>query len=265
LRQKMAELHPESAQAVPAPVPVAQPAPAVAQPPPAPAPVPVAQPAPAVAQPSPPPAPPVTPAPAAVVAPAPAAVLSAQPAPKPVLVAPTPVDPESIAKAREALRQKMAEPQLQPAQAMPQPVAAVPTPPAAAQPAPIPAPAVQSAAGPAFLPLVAPATASPESITQAHEALGQKMKQLEAQPPVQIATHAPAPAPAPVSAPPPAQKLSRKPALHGPQAFPPIQAPPLDISAEKQQRLDELFRKYKVDEVTPEEYHQQRAKILAEP
>ena len=31
------------------------------------------------------------------------------------------------------------------------------------------------------------------------------------------------------------------------------------------QRLQELLRKYRADQVTPEEYHQQRAKILAEP
>jgi flagellar biosynthesis GTPase FlhF len=48
-------------------------------------------------------------------------------------------------------------------------------------------------------------------------------------------------------------------------AFKPIEAPPLPISADKQQRLAELLRKYKVDELTPEQYHQERAKILAEP
>jgi hypothetical protein len=47
--------------------------------------------------------------------------------------------------------------------------------------------------------------------------------------------------------------------------FPPIQAPPLGISAEKQQRLQDLLQKYRADQITPEQYHEQRAKILAEP
>ena len=45
----------------------------------------------------------------------------------------------------------------------------------------------------------------------------------------------------------------------------PIEAPPLPISADKEQRLKELLQKYKTDELSPEQYHQQRAKILAEP
>ena len=48
------------------------------------------------------------------------------------------------------------------------------------------------------------------------------------------------------------------------QPFPPIPVPPPAVSADKQQRLAELLRKYKADEITPEEYHQQRAKILSE-
>jgi hypothetical protein len=44
-----------------------------------------------------------------------------------------------------------------------------------------------------------------------------------------------------------------------------MQAPALPISADKQQRLQELLRKYMADQVTPEQYHAERAKILAEP
>jgi cell wall-associated NlpC family hydrolase len=51
----------------------------------------------------------------------------------------------------------------------------------------------------------------------------------------------------------------------GPLTFRPIEAPPLPISAEKQQALSDLLAKYKADEVTPEQYHEQRAKILAGP
>lgn len=44
-----------------------------------------------------------------------------------------------------------------------------------------------------------------------------------------------------------------------------IVAPPLPISASKQAKLDELLNQYKADRITPEQYHQQRAAILAEP
>lgn len=47
--------------------------------------------------------------------------------------------------------------------------------------------------------------------------------------------------------------------------FKPLESPPLPISADKQQRLADLLQKYKADELTPEQYHQARAKILAEP
>ena len=81
------------------------------------------------------------------------------------------------------------------------------------------------------------------------------MKELPAQPPVEAAIAAPKP-----------QTPSRKPAnLKGPLAFPPLQGPPPSISADKEQRLQELLQKYKADQITPEEYHQQRARILAEP
>lgn len=75
---------------------------------------------------------------------APAAVPAAQPAPAPVIIAPPPTDSETIAKAREALRQKMNELQTQPGQAVPQPVVTAPPPvktiPAVAVPAPAPRP-----------------------------------------------------------------------------------------------------------------------------
>jgi hypothetical protein len=40
--------------------------------------------------------------------------------------------------------------------------------------------------------------------------------------------------------------------------------PPLPISQDKQRRLSDLLQKYKADQLTPEQYHQERAKILAE-
>ena len=47
--------------------------------------------------------------------------------------------------------------------------------------------------------------------------------------------------------------------------FQPLEGPPLPISSEKQQRLRELLERYKVDQVTPEQYQVDRAKILAGP
>ena len=61
---------------------------------------------------------------------------------------------------------------------------------------------------------------------------------------------------------PPARK---HPVVKGETQFPAIEAPALPITAEKQQRLNELLRKYRADEVSPEQYHAERAKILAEP
>jgi hypothetical protein len=102
------------------------------------------------------------------------------------------------------------------------------------------------------------------------------MKQLEAQPPTPAAAPAPAVAKPGEAKPqetvsipeakPKEEKALRKPAIvKGAPAFPPIQSPPPSISTDKQQRLAELLRKYKAEEITPEEYHQQRAKILSEP
>ncbi len=45
--------------------------------------------------------------------------------------------------------------------------------------------------------------------------------------------------------------------------FPPLEGPPLPISGEKQQQLAILLQKYKADQISPEEYHAERAKILS--
>ena len=62
----------------------------------------------------------------------------------------------------------------------------------------------------------------------------------------------PAPAPAPVKV--------------GQSIYPTLPSPPpLPISMEKQQKLQELLTKYRADQVTPDEYQKQRAAILNEP
>lgn len=63
-----------------------------------------------------------------------------------------------------------------------------------------------------------------------------------------------------------APAAARKPApARAASALPQIEGPGAAISAEKQQRLDELLTQYPGRPDHPEEYHQLRAKILAEP
>jgi hypothetical protein len=45
----------------------------------------------------------------------------------------------------------------------------------------------------------------------------------------------------------------------------PMEAPALPISSSKEDQLQALLAKYKADQITPEEYHKQRAAILAQP
>lgn len=47
--------------------------------------------------------------------------------------------------------------------------------------------------------------------------------------------------------------------------FRPIEAPALPISMSKAAQLQALLAKYKADQITPEQYHKQRAAILAQP
>jgi hypothetical protein len=45
----------------------------------------------------------------------------------------------------------------------------------------------------------------------------------------------------------------------------PIESPLLPVSAAQQAQLQALLAKYKANQITPEEYHKQRAEILAQP
>ena len=47
--------------------------------------------------------------------------------------------------------------------------------------------------------------------------------------------------------------------------FRPIEAPALPISMGKEAQLQALLARYKADLITPEQYHKQRAAILAQP
>lgn len=43
-----------------------------------------------------------------------------------------------------------------------------------------------------------------------------------------------------------------------------LEAPASPLAGSKEQRLQQLLQQYKADQITPEQYHQQRAKIIAE-
>jgi hypothetical protein len=45
----------------------------------------------------------------------------------------------------------------------------------------------------------------------------------------------------------------------------PMVAPPLPIALSKSEKLNWLLNLYKTDQVSPQQYHEQRAAILAEP
>ena len=61
------------------------------------------------------------------------------------------------------------------------------------------------------------------------------------------------------------QSTTNAPAVRKAPVTKPLESPPLPISADKEQRLQELLKKYKADQLTPEQYQTERAKILAEP
>jgi len=159
-----------------------------------------------------------------------------------VVPPPTPAEPESIAKAREALDQALKAPAAQPA-------------------TPVAQPGMPAATASSPIVMSRPGQPEPENIAKAREALEKKMAELEAQGGAQ-AQPAPQGAgnPTGMTTPPPASKQPK-----GVTAFQPIPAPASPLSADKQQRLADLLQKYRADQITPEQYHAERAKILAEP
>lgn len=181
-----------------------------------------------------PPAVVVTPSGAAQEQPAPPATVTTIPAPAETQPAPVTISPDNDAQAtaRAALDQKMRELDVQEAST---------NAPAETQPADT---AAQAAA---------------------RAALDQKMRELDAE---QAATNkqtlpmivitpsnvAPSPLP-PANVNYPGKALGLK----------PIEAPAPPVSADKEAQLQALLAKYMADQVTPEEYQQQRAAILAEP
>ncbi len=118
-----------------------------------------------------------------------------------------------------------------------------------------------------------PQPLDPEAIAKAREAMRKKMQELppeqEAPAPSPVepkphsvrSTTAPHPSQSPQPPPPAEAKARKKTSL---ATLPPMAGPALPISAEKQQQLQALLQRYKADQITPEQYQAERAKILGE-
>jgi colicin import membrane protein len=198
---------------------------------------------------------------------------AAEPTPTPVVATPAPPaepaapatvqyvpgplpkqDPETTAKQREALRQKLKELEVQP-----QTVAATP---AATTPAPVttstpsePAPVAVTTA-PAY-------SASPQANQTASSTEQKKRAAEEANARKAAESQARADQESRRKADANQAYASKKTTAAGTETtFQPIAGPPLPLSADKQAQLTELLRKYRADEITPEQYHEERAKIV---
>jgi hypothetical protein len=62
----------------------------------------------------------------------------------------------------------------------------------------------------------------------------------------------------------PKRKAPRQPTV-APSAFPPFDPVAPRVTGSKAEQLQRLLERYRADEVTPQQYHEQRARILAEP
>lgn len=194
-------------------------------------------------------------------------------------------DSDAQAKAREAMRQKVTELGGQ-TPAAPAKVA-TPAPKEATKAVVDTRKEVKEPAktSPTPTPVAAPSASDSEAIAKAREATRQKVQQLEgeraatpvAQPKAQKApkaTSAPkeeakaasATAKVAVQSKPaePAKEVKKKSGETPGTELQPLERTPLPISQEKQDRLAELLKRYKADELTPEQYHAERAKILKE-
>src|SRR5436190_16072372 len=241
LRKKMEELQPGSAETV-------VPAPAV------------------VPQESPAPKPPKR-----IAKPAPAPVIVPPPSTPEVVVTP-PADSEAVARSREALRKKMQELQSTPPTQTQVPVAPAPEFHAPAQPTHKPAPAPQVRTTPAPAPVIVPPPATspapapvvaPPPVVAAPQppVVREPQTPPPTAPPVVAQPQTPAPAPGErqeavqaaedqSKTKPTTSKAPPKTKVAPTHTFRPIEGPPPNISAEKQQSLRDLLRRYQADEIT---------------
>jgi hypothetical protein len=198
-------------------------------------------------------------------------------------------DSDVQAKARQALEKQLTNPTPQPpAKAPAKPAPAQPaTPAATAAAAPVAAAASTNAAENALHQTMADLNAQPtnqnagpwavavpppadsEEITKARDAMRQKISDLKTQTDATTANLSPRDA-AIMSAVQQAQErqhqadAERKAAEpSAPPAMTDLSAPVPPISAVKQQKLDTLLQQYEADQISPTQYHEERAKILA--
>jgi hypothetical protein len=177
---------------------------------------------------------------------------------RPVRTAPAPVSaPEQAVKPAPAAVPSAPAPVPQQA-AKPAPTPA-PAQAAKSMPTPTPAPVAQSTDRPT---LVLPPSADPEALAKARDAMHAKMTEVQgSQPAPNMAAHPGSGSHEMAQTPHPPKHIAHYTAT----SFQPIEGPALPYSGAKKEQLDELLRKYRGDELTPEQYHQQRAKILAQP
>lgn len=143
-------------------------------------------------------------------------------------------------KLSDALHQKMHETEAEPVAPVAPPVVKAQPPvqhetPMATRPAPAVAPPA-AASAPTYAPIPEPSNTVRPTLPE---------------------TPTPTPAPAPTVA----NKQPAAPVVN----LPPLSGPPSSLSAAKQQKLDALLQQYRADQISPEQYHEQRAKILSEP
>lgn len=89
--------------------------------------------------------------------------------------------------------------------------------------------------------------ATPENLDKAREAVRERVQEEQAIEPT-------------AAMPPALVRRGQSPVLN----FPTLQGPALPISPAKHQRLDDLLQRYKADQITPEQYQAERARILSE-
>ena len=126
---------------------------------------------------------------------------------------------------------------------------------------PAPAPAAPPAAGEQVKPADAAHPGDTEVQAFARAALIQKLASLGT-PADLTGTPAPAPVKPAIVAAPVKAKVKAKVKGLTPE---PMVAPPLPIALSKSEKLNRLLNLYKTDQLTPQQYHEQRAAILAEP
>jgi hypothetical protein len=177
-------------------------------------------------------------------------------------------DPAAIAKAREAVRQKMTEIEAQPEPPAQAPVAVTPAKPEKTKPAKV-------------VKKEKPAKSKAAPVASKADKSAPQQKSAEFEP----VPESGAPVASQSSTPPPSQentthrttaakpqKAPKQPKASVTQSQDPssgryksIEGPASTLPAAKEQQLSDLLRRYQADEITPSQYHQERAKILAAP